>query len=119
MMQPERAETRIVDLAQEGFRPSMIAELVGCPKSTVYHYLWLARKRGMPIPKFKTGSGWTGGRFLVPLDPALKPALAAAAALRGIDPREMARRLLCACIDGGLIDAVLDDNPEPHDGDLQ
>lgn len=102
-------ESRIIELAEQGMRPMVISELVGLRPQTVYHYLGLARKRGKAIPKFRTGSGWGGGRFLVPVDPSMKDALAGAAAKRGIDPRELATLILNTVVNSGLIDAVLDD----------
>lgn len=103
------SEAAIVSLALAGMRPCDIAAQVGRQPSTVYHYLARARRSGVAIPRFKFGSGWSGRRFLVALDPCLKPRLAAAAAQRGIDPREMAARLIDACVSSDLIDAVLDD----------
>lgn len=108
-MMTQTAKERIESLAMSGMRPCLIAEVVGRRPATVYHYLGLARKRGAAIPRFKTGSGWNGNRFLVAVDPAMKGALAEAAAARGIDPRELAVLLLTAVVDGNLIDAVLDD----------
>jgi hypothetical protein len=105
----DSAESRIIALAEQGMRPIVIAETVGRRPATVYHYLGLARKRGKAIPKFRTGSGWGGGRFLVPVDPSMKDALAGAAAQRGIDPRELATLILNTVVHAGLIDAVLDD----------
>jgi hypothetical protein len=105
----QTTEQRVVSLALTGVRPLLIAEEVGCRPQTVYHYLGLARKRGIAIPKFKTGSGWNGNRFLVAVDPAIKGALDGPAAARGIDPRELAVLILTTVVDGNLIDAVLDD----------
>jgi hypothetical protein len=105
----DSAARRIVELASAGMRPSLIAVLVSRQPATVYHYLAAARKAGAPIPKFKTGSGWNRQRFLVAVDPSMKGDLADAAARRGIDPRELAALILTTVVQGGLIDAVLDD----------
>jgi hypothetical protein len=110
-------ESQIIALAEQGMRPCEVAEIVGRRPATVYHYLNLARKRGKAIPKFRTGSGWGGGRFLVPVDPSMKDALAGAAAQRGIDPRELATLILNTVVNGGLIDAVLDDLDEAEGTD--
>jgi len=109
------SEARIVALARGGMKPALIAAETGLRPATVYHYLNKARKRGEPIPHFQPGSGWRGQRFLIPLDLELQAALSRAAARRDIDARELARRLLIACVEGALIDAVLDDRDEVSD----
>lgn len=108
-----KAEDRILALAREGVAPKEIARRIGRQPSTVHSYLSLARSRGEAIPRFKRGSNWSGEKMLVCVDPPLHAPLALAAARRGITPREMAQSLLTACIEGDLIDAVMDDGP--HD----
>jgi len=105
----------VVRLARLGMPPREIAARNGWSTNTVGCHLKQARQAGIDIPRFAPGSGGAR-RVTVSMPAALRVRLQEPAARRGILTDELAERLLAACLDGDLIDAVLDDAEELADG---
>lgn len=108
-------QQRVIELARQGLRPSRIAREVQRSPETVYHYLWKARREGVVLPRTRTGMepGQPPRHVTFFLDRNLTAALETAAARRGMEARDLARRIVTVCLADGLVDAVLD---EERDG---
>ena len=87
-------------LAANGLHTSEIARRIGIEEKSVSALLCSARRSKRPAEK-------NGRTVLFPID--ILNALRIAAAKRNISVNELARRIVEAVADDGLIDAVLDD----------
>ena len=100
-------QQEIVARAVAGLKPADIAKEMNCRPGTVYDYIWKGRAAGLPIQRFRPGN--PKGSMTIIVSPQLRHALQPHADKRGIDPQELAVRILQCIIDGRLVDAVLDD----------
>lgn len=100
---------QIIALAKKRVRPIEIAKQLGCRHTTVGTYLCTARRAGVKIPSFQRGPIASLDQAHVPLSGAVVRALISEADQRGITMIRLAERLIQACVEGDLINAVLDD----------
>lgn len=107
-----KRETEIIRLAREGMAPRDIATELACQPSTVHHYLWKARREGTFEGAFPRGPGREPGSSTAFLPRSLVIALQPAAAERGVTLCKLAQAILTRVADDGLVNAVLDDEPE-------
>lgn len=99
---------QILDRAMKGMARTEIAAELGCTPDTVYGAIVYARRKGVDIPKKKTGSrGNLDPRVAVPRH--VLETFSVCAKARDIPVRQLAAELLIEIARSGLVDAVLDD----------
>ena len=97
-----------VKLAQTGMGVDEIARTLNLTRASVNTYLSVARAWGMEVPGRQKA-----GRFTrIDLSHPDRVALTAAAEARGLTMAELASKLIAAVVQGGLVDAVLDDGDD-------
>jgi DNA-binding CsgD family transcriptional regulator len=109
---PIKREAESLRLACEGVPPREIAVRLGCQPSTVYHYLWKARREGNFEGRFKTGTEGNRGTWSAQIPRELAETLRPMAEVRGMTLGDLARSVLSRVAEDNLVDAVLDDHDE-------
>lgn len=99
---------KVIDMACEGLPPSVIAARTGAHPGTVSAYLYAARKSGIDVPRYRSGTAEIRDKWCF-IAPDTVRRLAPAAALRGVTVQALAEALLSEAAYAGLVDAILDD----------